>query len=113
MEIEPILITAIIFGFAYATIQLLVRRKERMAMLEKGTDASFFLSPAKKQSYLALKIGLLSIGIAVGIICGGLLYHLARIEQEVAYFSMIFLFGGVGLVVNHFIEKNERKENGE
>ena len=38
MELEPILIMAIIFGFTYAVIHLLIRRKERMALIEKGEN---------------------------------------------------------------------------
>ncbi|NOY51431.1 MAG: hypothetical protein GXO88_12835 [Chlorobi bacterium] len=110
MELEPIFITGIIFGFTYAVIHLFVRKKERMALLEKGVDASFFMSPQKNQSFLALKIGLLCIGVAVGVLLGSILYHISLMNEESAYFSMIFLFGGLGLVIDHFIEKAERKE---
>ncbi len=109
MELEPIFITGIIFGFTYAVIHLFVRKKERMALLEKGVDASFFMSPQKNQSFLALKIGLLCIGVAVGVLLGSILYNINLMNEEAAYFSMIFLFGGLGLVLDHFIEKAERK----
>lgn len=107
-DLIPVFVMAIIFGFSYAVIFLLVRKKERMALLDKGVDAAYFISPLKNQSFIALKIGLLLIGLSVGIICGGILYHTAIMEQEESYFSMIFLFGGLGLVINHFMEKAER-----
>jgi len=109
-EIVPVFVVAIIFGFIYAVIYILVRKKERMALLEKGVDASYFMTPVKNQSFTALKFGLLMIGLAVGIFMGGILYHNANMSEEESYFSMIFLFGGIGLVVNHYMEKAERAE---
>lgn len=109
-DLIPVLVTAIIFGFVYSTIQLFVRKKERLALLDKGADASFFISPQKRQSFIALKVGLLCIGVAVGVILGSILFNTGVMEEEAAYFSMIFLFGGIGLVVDHFMEKAERKE---
>lgn len=110
MELTPVFVLAIIFGFSYAVIYLIVRKKERMALLERGVDASFFINPVKQQSFIALKFGLLFIGLAIGIFAGGLLNHLTPMDQEESYFSMIFLFGGIGLVINHYMEKAERAE---
>ena len=109
MELEPIFVTAIIFGFAYATIDLFVRRKERMALIEKGVDAPSFTS-RPKNGIFALKLGLLFIGVAVGLIIGSTLVELTTLNDESAYFSMVFLFGGIGLVISHFVEKKELKE---
>jgi hypothetical protein len=109
-DLAPVFVTAIIFGFAYSVIYILVRKKERMALLEKGVDASYFMTPVKNQSFTALKLGLLLIGLAIGILLGGFLFHLTNMNEEESYFSMIFLFGGIGLVVNHYMEKAERAE---
>jgi hypothetical protein len=110
MELEPVFVTAIIFGFTYAVIYLFVRKRERLALLEKGVDAKIFLSPRKEQNFSPLKIGLLLIGIAVGLFMGDILYSSGILKiDDVSYFSMIFLFGGLALVISHFIEKNERK----
>ena len=109
MELEPILVTAIIFGFTYAVIHLLVRRKERMALIEKGADYSA-LQGGSKPGVLALKLGLLFIGVAVGLLLGSVLVETTTLHEESAYFSMIFLFGGLGLVISHYIEKKEIKE---
>ena len=108
-EITPIFIVAIVFGFTYGIIQLLVRRKERMALIEKGADPSLLVSKSNFNFY-ALKLGLLFIGVAVGLILGATLVEMTTLNDEAAYFSMIFLFGGIGLVISHFLEKKERKE---
>lgn len=108
-EIVPVLVTAIIFGFVYNVIFILVRKSERMAMLEKGVDASFFINKPQT-SQQALKFGLLFIGVAIGILLGSILSATTVLPEEAAYFSMIFLFGGLGLVVNYFIEKKDLKD---
>jgi Co/Zn/Cd efflux system component len=59
---------------------------------------------------------LLLIGVALGILVGNLLAASETFAeaQEAAYFSMIFLFGGMALLINYFIARkmfNEDKEN--
>lgn len=108
-DILPIFIVAIVFGFTYATVLLFVRRKERMTLIEKGADASLLVSKSNFNFY-ALKLGLLFIGVAIGLILGATLVEMTTLNDEAAYFSMIFLFGGIGLVISHFLEKKERKE---
>lgn len=108
-EIVPVFVVAIIFSFTYGIIHLLVRRKERMALIEKGADASLLVTKPNF-NYYALKIGLLCIGVAIGVIIGATMVETTTLNEEAAYFSMIFLFGGIGLVVSHFLEKKERKE---
>jgi hypothetical protein len=112
MELEPVFISAIVFGFAYGVIHLLVRRRERMALIEKGADAPLF-DVKSRPNLIALKFGLLFIGVAIGLLLGSLLVETTTLNDEAAYFSMVFLFGGIGLVVSHFMEKNEIKEEKE
>jgi len=108
--LQPVFILSIIFGFTYAVIYILVRRKERMALLEKGVDASVWLTP-QKSDIQGLRYGLLFIGVAIGILLAATLVEVTTLNEEAAYFSMVFLFGGLGLVITHFIEKKEIKQN--
>jgi len=117
MELEPVIILTIIFGAIVAIVYLNIRKKERMAMMEKGVDASVFFTPKKRNSY-ALKYGLLLIGVALGILIGNILATTEAFmyEKEAAYFSMIFLFGGLALVIYYFMAKkmvNEENNNGD
>ena len=96
MDLTPIFVLLIIFGTIYGIIYLVIRKKERMAIIEKGTDASKleFHREGKSNS---LKYGLLLIGIAIGLLLGDLLSITTELQEEVAYFSMVFIFGGLWL----------------
>jgi predicted MFS family arabinose efflux permease len=110
LELTPIFVLGIIFSFLYAVIFLNIRRKERMMLLEKGADPSIF-KEEKMEKVTALKWGLFMIGIAVGILLGNVLVVSTSLEPEVSYFSMVFLFGGLSLVISHFVgKKMEHKQ---
>lgn len=104
IELTPIFVLAIIFGFIYAVIYLNVRRKERMALLEKGADPSIFQEP-KSDKVTSLRYGLFLIGLAIGILMGNVLEVSTELGPEASYFSMVFLFGGIALVLSHFLGK--------
>ena len=77
------------------------RTKERLALIEKGIDAGIFKSTPS--NYALLKWGIFLMGAAVGVIAGYILSLV--INEVVAYFAMIFLFGGVGLITAYLIIK--------
>jgi ABC-type Fe3+-siderophore transport system permease subunit len=104
LELTPVLVLAIIFGAIYGIIQLNYQHKERKMLLEKGADPSVFNLP-RTQKATSLRYGLLLIGIALGILLGSVLTATSTLAQEAAYFSMVFLFGGIALVVSFFLEK--------
>jgi hypothetical protein len=91
-----------IFGIVY--VFLMTRHRERMSMLEKGVDPSLFTSKSNSHSP-TLKFGMLSIGIALGILLGNLLHQALDMSRHVAFLSMIFLCGGVSLVANFVINR--------
>jgi hypothetical protein len=100
---------ATVFGMYYVGIN--TRNKERMALIEKGADASLF-NTGKEQSFLnwgkfTLKIGMLFMGIALGIIVGSLLDEQGTMMSGPAYVSMIFLFGGLSLVLFYIIDRKK------
>jgi predicted MFS family arabinose efflux permease len=110
--IIPVVLFGSIFGIVY--VYLITRNKERMAMIEKGTDMSLFArkrgddSPMK---YWVIKIGFLMIGIALGIIVGSLVSSDGGVmSEDQAYPSMILLFGGMALVASYFVEKKLREK---
>ena len=104
----PGIVFASIFGVFYVFIS--ARNKERMALIEKGADASLFSTNTRSYSNVTLKFGMLAVGIGIGILLGALLTQYTTLEEPVAYFSMIFLFGGLGLIFNYLIEKKNHTE---
>jgi hypothetical protein len=104
LELTPVFVLTIIFGFIYGIVQLSIQHKERKLLLEKGADPSIFQAP-KTQKVTSLRYGLLLIGVALGIFMGSLLANTGNMREEAAYFSMVFLFGGIALVISFFAEK--------
>lgn len=98
------------FGIVYIVFS--TRHKERMALIEKGADASIFRTVSKP--FNGLKWGMLTVGIGIGILLGHIISPFFKWDPQSAYFSMIFLFGGLSLVVYYFIERKQKiRENGE
>lgn len=106
-SISQLLMAAIVFTAIYAVFQLFVRRKERIMLIEKGTNPPDMKSDLF--SFSGFKFGMFFIGIGAGILAGSILAATTVLDSEVAYFSMIFLFGGFALVIHHLLEK--KKEN--
>ena len=105
----PLIVFSSIFGIFYIWIS--TRNKERMALIEKGADASLFTTKKKSYTNITLKIGMLAVGIGIGILVGSFLSNYTALNEEVAFPSMIFLFGGAFLVGNAFLEKKDRLED--
>lgn len=100
-----------VFGILY--IYFRNRNRERMLMIEKGVDPSTFIQKPKNSASVALKYGLFIAGLAIGILLGAILERTTTLDEGAAYFSMIFLFGGIGLLLYYVIEKrNDRSTNG-
>ena len=103
--VVPISVFAMIFGIVY----IMVRKSERMAMLQKGVDPGYF--DKKKGVSSDLKWGMLLVGIGGGILLGKVISACGTLSEETAIFSMICLLGGISLVIYHFMERNIQKKN--
>jgi hypothetical protein len=122
-------ILAVIFGSIFGIFYLYfsTRNKERLALIEKGADASIFMSSEKRQAapfwkILILNLGLLAMGIGVGILLGSLLsYNFGYsggyqnrpanyISSETLYAASIFLCAGASLLIGFKVTKNLDKE---
>jgi Trk-type K+ transport system membrane component len=106
---------AVVFGIFYLFYS--TRNKERLALIEKGTDATIFMKgqvnrkTAPFWKVLILNLGLLAVGVGVGILLATLLsYNFAYngpwenrpdnyINSEVFYAASIFICAGVALLI--------------
>lgn len=101
-------IIAIIGGVLIVIYLRKYSNDERMAMIEKGVDPSLFAKKSRHDT-AALRASLLLIGVGVGFLLG---YFLDRqfYMEEVAYFSMLFICGGLGLGAAYMIEEKKNKK---
>ncbi|HSR59884.1 MAG TPA: DUF6249 domain-containing protein [Robiginitalea sp.] len=98
---------SVVFGIAY--LYFSTRNKERMALIEKGADASIFVTKRQQAQpfwkVLTLNMALLLMGIGAGVMLGGVLHSAAGVEEGIAMPGSIFLLAGTGLLIGFFITK--------
>jgi len=113
MEVAFVFVSLFIIVFGIFYLHYSTRNKERLALIEKGADASIFFSAkaAQKKSsvpiwkILILNIAVLLMGIGVGVFIGSILDTYTLIEEGVAYTGSIFLMAGLGLFVGFTLSK--------
>lgn len=81
--------------------------EERMSMIDKGISPGDFKREPSNSSW-PLRFSLLLIGAGLGLMMGYFLDAHTRMD-DVAYFSMIFIFGGLGLGCSYLIEEKRKK----
>jgi len=99
-----IAIMAIIFGSIFGVFYLYIssRNKERLALIEKGADASIFnLSKKAGSSWkvIVLNFAFLLMGIGSGVLLASILVEYSSLDDEAVYPALIFLMAGLGLYV--------------
>lgn len=98
---------ATVFGIMY--VFYTTRNKERLALIEKGAEASLFntgkTGPGFSWGKFSMKLGMLSMGIALGILVGAMITNSGVLDEEISYSSMIFMFGGLALVTFYFVDR--------
>jgi predicted MFS family arabinose efflux permease len=102
----PLTVFASLFGIFY--VFLVTRNKERLALIEKGADASLFSFKRNKAN--SLRIGMFIAGIGLGLLLGNVISETTRVKEEIAYFSMAFICGGISLILFYLIERNIKVE---
>lgn len=105
-----IALIVIIFGIFY--LYFSSRNKERLALIEKGADASIFFSAKAEKSasvpiwkILILNISVLLMGVGAGVFIGAILEAYTVIQEEVGYTGSIFLMAGLGLFIGFTLSK--------
>jgi hypothetical protein len=106
---EEVIVPIAVFSVVPVIIYLVHRHRERKALIEKGLDLSIFEGEKKCSILTNLKYGILSIGLAVGILLGNILDEYTHMSDEVAYFSMLFLFGGISLLLFYSIAQKQKE----
>ena len=109
--IVPIMFGAL-FGIFY--LYLSTRNKERLALIEKGADASIFMRGRSRTApiwkVLILNLALLLMGIGLGTFIAMLIENYSTLDAEALYPAVIFFMAGVGLFVGFNMTKTLDKE---
>jgi hypothetical protein len=104
---------SVVFGIAY--LYFSTRNQERLALIEKGMDASIFLKGRERAQpfwkVLILNLALLLMGIGAGVMLGGTLAQVAGVEWDIAMPGSIFLLAGTGLLIGFFITRKMERED--
>lgn len=125
--IKAPLIIGIVCAAIYGLFELFVRKKERLAIIEKigdKLDASAFdmkigLPRLANGSFSSLKAGCLLSGIGLGLLIGFLISGTVglnlddRMGREIistVYGASVLLFGGIGLIIAFVIELKLSKD---
>lgn len=128
----PLVVGCVCAGI-YGLFELFLRRKERLAIIEKigdKLDASAFEGKLGLPNYInrfsfnGLKVGCLLTGVGLGLLIGFIinisLMQTAAFYQNdwygrevagVAYGASVLLFGGAGLILAFIIEMKMAKRN--
>ena len=111
-----ILITISLFLMIFGIVYLIfsTRNRERLALIEKGVDASIFLKGSGKGvpawKIFVVNFAFLLIGTGVGIFLALLITTYTSLEDDAVYPSIIFIMAGVGLLTGFKTAKDLDKE---
>ena len=100
-------ITFALFGVCYYF--LTTRHRERMALIERGLPKDYFKDDIRYFPFVLL-LGIISIGIAVGIVAGAFLETMENAVSGILPAS-IFFFLGVSLVASYFVLRRIAKRD--
>lgn len=104
---------SVIFGIAY--LYYSTRNRERLALIDKGMDASVFAKGRERTQpiwkVLIVNMALLLMGIGSGVMIGGLLAEVAGVNWDIAMPGSIFLMAGTGLFIGFFITRKMDRED--
>ena len=103
----PISVFLTVFGIFY--LFLSTRHRERMALIEKGVDASLFHSDKTQRNtrkLIVLNLALTLMGIGLGITIAIFLYQATGLEE--VYPASIFTMAGAGLLTSFLMSNKYR-----
>lgn len=98
------------FTLVYGIVHLNIRKKERLMLIQAGLDPETY-EKNTKPSLTSVKLGMLLVAVGLGILLANIITKFNVMDSDAAYFSLVFLFGGISLLVSYFLERKQLKEN--
>ncbi len=111
-----IFISMFLVVFAISYLYFTTRNKERLALIEKGADASIFVKGKREGAapfwkVVILNLALLLIGIGLAIFMAAFIESTLGVDEDIAYPGTIFLMAGLGLYLGFTLTKKLEKED--
>jgi hypothetical protein len=110
--IVPIVMFGVIFGIFYLFIS--ARNRERLALIDKGADASIFYSSDRKVTpmwkVIIINLAFLLMGIGLGVLIAEGFVKGFGMDEDVAFPGVIFFMAGLGLFTGFYVTKRLSKE---
>ncbi|WP_373059768.1 DUF6249 domain-containing protein [Zunongwangia sp. H14] len=113
---SEVIVLPVIFGSIFGMYYLYIsaRNRERLALIEKGADATIFYNKHRRVTpvwrVVVLNLALLCIGIGLGIFLANLFIYSFNMEEDVAYPATIFVMAGIGLLTGFYLSKKMDSE---
>lgn len=108
----PITFFFMVFGIFY--LMYSTRNRERLALIEKGVDASIFMKGRSETTSMwkvfILNLALLLIGSGVGIFVALLITTYTNLNDGAVYPAVIITLAGIGLLVGYNLSKDLDKK---
>ncbi|MCC9072523.1 hypothetical protein LNQ49_13105 [Flavobacterium sp. F-65] len=108
----PISLFLMIFGIVYLIYS--TRNRERLALIEKGVDASIFMKGKNSNTpiwkVLVLNFAFLLIGSGIGIFVALLITTYTSLQDGAVYPATIFTIAGLGLLIGFNKSKDLDKD---
>ncbi|MFP4489595.1 MAG: DUF6249 domain-containing protein [Bacteroidales bacterium] len=88
------------------------RNRERLALIEKGTDAP---DAFREKKFPWLKIGIVITGVSIGVLLVLIIFLTApdkTLPGEVLLILMVvsgLIFGGISMIIAHFVDRKNKE----
>jgi len=108
---SEVIIIPVIFGLIFGIFYLYIsaRNRERLALIEKGAEASIFYGTNRRATpiwkVIVVNLSLLLVGIGLGIFIAGILSSVLGVQEEIAFPGTIFCMAGIGLFTGFYLTK--------
>jgi uncharacterized protein DUF6249 len=110
METGAVIIPVVFFGVIFGIFYLFIsaRNKERLALIDKGAEASIFYGRNSRVTpiwkVIVINLATLMMGIGLGIFFAGLFVQLGM-DDNIAEPGTIFFMAGLGLFTGYYLTK--------
>ena len=113
---SEVIIVPIMFGVLFGIFYLYIsaRNKERLALIEKGAEASIFYSSNRRSTpmwkVIIINLAFLLMGIGLGTLIAEGFVQGFGMDEEVAFPGVIFFMAGLGLFTGYYVTKKLNKD---